>query len=169
MATTFKYATEGNITKLIQLLKTKFKDYLTADEIAEEITNNIKDMTHISFKKVDQLPETGETKFIYLVPNSDGEQPNLYKEYFWVEEDSRFELLGTIDVQKIDLSGYVTETDLEAKDYVTNTVLESKNYVSSTDLNIKLEDYVLVDNMVAIEDSEIVAAWNEVMANLSDE
>lgn len=169
MATTFKYATEGNIVKLIQLLKTKLSDYLTADEITEEINNSIKDMTHISFKKVDQLPEIGETKFIYLVPNTDGDGNNIYKEYFWVEEDSKFELLGTIDIQKIDLSGYVTKEELDEKDYVTNTSLEAKDYVTNTSLEARLEDYVLVDNMVAIEDSEIVAAWNEVMANLSDE
>lgn len=153
-----RWATESNVRILIGLIRDRLQDFLSEDEILDAINTSISNLTHLSFKKDDQLPETGETKFIYLVPNNEGEQSNLYSEYLWVEEDSTFELIGTVDTSKIDLSGYVTKEELN-----------SKKYVSETEVEQKLEDYVLKDDLIPIEDTEIVSMWNEVMANLPDE
>lgn len=49
----------------------------------------------ISFKKVESLPDVGESNVIYLIPNG-GSEDNIYDEYFWSDEDSRFELFGSI-------------------------------------------------------------------------
>ena len=46
-------------------------------------------------KKVESLPDDGEPGVVYLVPNN-GKDANTYDEYFWVKEDSRFELFGTV-------------------------------------------------------------------------
>lgn len=54
---------------------------------------------------VSALPATGETGILYLVP-SQGSGRNLCDEYFWIEDESRFELLGQTTVE-VDLSGYV--------------------------------------------------------------
>lgn len=107
----YKFATEGNIKVLIQLIKQKLGDYLTDDEITEAINAAIADVAHVKFEKVDALPEIGETNVIYLVANSNTEETNVYDEYFWSDADSKFELFGTT---QMDLSGYLTENDFEA-------------------------------------------------------
>lgn len=59
---------------------------------------------------VQQLPETGDSGTLYLVPN-EGSGDNIYDEYVWLEEADTYELIGTTEA---DLSDYVTETELEA-------------------------------------------------------
>lgn len=131
-----RYATEGNVRTLVTLIKDKFEDYLTDEEISSAINDAVSSIASISFEKVDKLPETGQPNVIYLVPNS-GSNPNVYDEYFWSAADSQFELFGTT---ALDLSGYVTTDALEAKNYVTNTELIQKDYVTNTELTAK--DYV---------------------------
>lgn len=48
-----------------------------------------------SFEKVDSLPDVGKPNIVYLVANG-GSDDNVYDEYFWIEDDSRFELFGTV-------------------------------------------------------------------------
>lgn len=57
----------------------------------------------LKYEVVDELPETGESGIVYLVPMDDGEQPNIYEEYLWV--DGEWEMIGTT---AIDLTNYVT-------------------------------------------------------------
>ena len=59
-------------------------------------------------KVVASLPATGESGVLYLV-SADGSGKNLYNEYVWIEEETRFELLGQTKVD-IDLSDYVQNT-----------------------------------------------------------
>ena len=61
----------------------------------------------IEIIRVDELPATGETNILYLVPVDDPETNNIYDEYIWaVQSDDTYgwEKLGTTEV---DLSGYV--------------------------------------------------------------
>lgn len=61
----------------------------------------------IEIIRVDELPATGETNILYLVPVDDPETKNIYDEYIWaVQSDDTYgwEKLGTTEV---DLSGYV--------------------------------------------------------------
>lgn len=61
----------------------------------------------IGIIRVDELPATGETNILYLVPVDDPETKNIYDEYIWaVQSDDTYgwEKLGTTEV---DLSGYV--------------------------------------------------------------
>lgn len=57
---------------------------------------------------VQELPESGLKGVIYLVP-SDGETPDVYDEYLWIESTGTFELIGKT---KVDLSDYATKVDL---------------------------------------------------------
>lgn len=111
MAKKYQFATKSNIQVLIELVKQKFGDYLTDEQIQSAINEAISDVAHVKFEKVDVLPATGETNVIYLVPNSSTEETNVYDEYFWSDADSAFELFGTT---QMDLSGYLTEDDFEA-------------------------------------------------------
>lgn len=63
----------------------------------------------VTFEVVEELPTSGETNIIYLVPSQDVQ--GTYDEYIWLEEEGRWELLGSTH---IDLSGYVTDEEFSA-------------------------------------------------------
>lgn len=60
-------------------------------------------VTQISYDVVETLPTTGEAGKIYLVSHNHG-TGDVYDEYIWVSSTSKFEKIGSTD---IDLSGYV--------------------------------------------------------------
>ena len=66
------------------------------------------------------LPATGETGLLYLVP-SQGSGRNLCDEYFWIEDELRFELLGQTNVE-VDLSGYVPNSREVGGKSLTNDI-----------------------------------------------
>lgn len=78
----------------------------------------IASITGIEFEIVQTLPSTGRTGTIYLVSNS-GSAPNIYDEYIWIASTSKFEKIGTTDV---DLSGYVQDSDMVA---ITNAEIDA--------------------------------------------
>ena len=59
---------------------------------------------------VTELPETGESNVIYLVPKQDTGDNNIFDEYIYVNND--WELIGNTD---IDLSNYYTKSEIDAK------------------------------------------------------
>lgn len=59
---------------------------------------------------VTELPETGESNVIYLVPKQDEDENNVFDEYIWINDD--WELIGTTD---IDLSDYYTKSEVDGK------------------------------------------------------
>ena len=90
-----KYATEDTIRSLILLIKTELSNYVTKEELSLEPSSSI------SFEKITTLPEHGEPNVIYLLLNAEAGD-NIYDEYFWNVEDSRFELIGPVDMGVID-------------------------------------------------------------------
>lgn len=64
----------------------------------------------ISFKTVNELPETGENKHIYLVPAKNSADKNFYTEWIWV--NGAWEYIGSTD---INLSDYYTKTQTDEK------------------------------------------------------
>lgn len=94
--------------------------------LQEQVLENAKNIEILKAKPqmrvsvVDELPEVGDPTVIYLVPSEDGESPNVYEEYVWLEDEERYELIGTTD---IDLSNMVT-TDTE------QTITGSKTFTS---------------------------------------
>ena len=73
-----------------------------------EVNNLIGAIKTISIEVVSSLPAAGASNVIYLVPNG-GSNPNAHDEYVWVVSTSKFEKIGTTD---IDLSGYWSKTEL---------------------------------------------------------
>lgn len=47
---------------------------------------------------VEELPETGQNGKIYLVPSEDGEEPDIYDEYLWIQSTSSFERIGSTKI-----------------------------------------------------------------------
>lgn len=80
------------------------------------ITNNVISAakSSIAYQIVESLPQTGDDGTIYLVA-MEGQGDDIYKEYIWVSNLAKFELLGTT---QIDLSDYAT------KQYMANYVAQ---------------------------------------------
>lgn len=72
-----------------------------------EVDDLINNIDTGRFEVVQQLPQTGEDKVIYLVPKQGGG----YTEYVWIEDDGAFEEIGDTD---IDLSDYYTKSETDA-------------------------------------------------------
>lgn len=73
-----------------------------------EVDDKVDAITGVSYETVSTLPATGQAGTIYLVPNS-GTGTNGYDEYIWLASASRYEKIGTTEV---DLSNYVQKTDI---------------------------------------------------------
>lgn len=57
----------------------------------------------LKFKTVESLPETGENGIIYLVPiEQDDEGVNKYTEWVWLEDENRYEPLGSLGSITVD-------------------------------------------------------------------
>lgn len=77
-------------------------------KVIGRICELINSMTGVSFRKVQTLPQTGESNVIYLVPKSTSETDNVFDEYIWIDND--WELIGDTE---IDLSDYYTKTETD--------------------------------------------------------
>ena len=99
-----------NDTNFITKAVTDLTNYYTKTNTytKAEVNTLIGDLKTISIQKVDELPATGQSNVIYLVPAS-GSTENHYVEYIWVAADSSFEPIGDT---KIDLSNYWSKTEL---------------------------------------------------------
>ena len=88
------------------------KDYQTLqqveDKINEIVSSGIGQVTTFSFQVVEELPSSGTSNHIYLVPISGPtESDNYYEEYCYI--NSKWELIGTT---KVDLTAYAKKTDI---------------------------------------------------------
>ena len=52
----------------------------------------------------EELPNPGDSAYIYLVPASGGSGSDSYSEYLWITETGKYEFIG--NVNDVDLSGY---------------------------------------------------------------
>ena len=81
------------------------------DKINEIISSEIGQITTFSFQVVEELPSSGTSNHIYLVPISGStESDNYYEEYCYI--NSKWELIGTT---KVDLTAYAKKTDIPTK------------------------------------------------------
>lgn len=83
--------------------------YQTESQVSSSIATALGNITGISFRIVDALPETGENGVIYLIRHIHSDTGDSYDEYAWISSINKFEKIGNTDV---DLSGYIKEDDL---------------------------------------------------------
>lgn len=71
---------------------------------------------------VDALPATGDNGVLYLLRKSGGEAPDYCEEYVWVEDESRYELLGTAQVtaQELELTFSMADGTTETHKFLVN-------------------------------------------------
>ena len=91
----------GYITKAVNDLTNYYTKSNTYTKT--EVNNLIGSLKTIQISVVTSLPSTGQSNIIYLVAHSHG-TGDIYDEYIWVADSSKFEKIGNTD---IDLSGYV--------------------------------------------------------------
>ena len=84
------------------------------------IDSKLSQVSHAVFKKVEQLPEVGETNYIYLVPKQNNDSTDNYDEWIWALQEKEkpedpdvyaWEHLGNTD---IDLTNYPTFDEMNA-------------------------------------------------------
>lgn len=77
-------------------------------------------VSHAVFKKVEELPEVGETNYIYLVPKKNNDKDDNFDEWIWALQEKEnpedpdvyaWEHLGSTDV---DLTNYPTFDEMNA-------------------------------------------------------
>lgn len=107
----------------------------------------------LSIVRVDELPEEGETKKLYLVPSEDPETENIYDEYIWaIQEDESYdwEKIGSTE---IDLSGYVpTSRTINSKALTEDINLNSDDVGAESKATIQTlsttDSITLADNTI---------------------
>lgn len=87
-----------------------------------EIDGKIEAITSINMQVVAELPESGETNTIYLIPSTNSGDTNVKDEYIWVEDN--WEIIGSTSV---DLSNYYNKSEVDTK---LNEKLASTTYES---------------------------------------
>lgn len=114
---------------------TTARNGLTNVYTKSEVDDIVDGIVGISFEVVASLPASGAAGTIYLVSNS-GTGQNIYDEYVWLTSSSRWEKIGTTEV---DLTPYAkTEDlgDLAYKDSATGSFTPSGSITpSSTTVN----------------------------------
>lgn len=111
-------AIKNGVTATTQTAGDNSTKVATTAFVKTAVDNAIAGVTGIEFEIVTTLPTTGKTGTIYLVSNS-GTAPNIYDEYIWIASTSKFEKIGTTDV---DLSGYVQASEMVA---ITNAEIDT--------------------------------------------
>lgn len=159
-------ASDSNPMVTKQQLATK-QDKLTAgDNII--ISNNVISATGTGGAGFDaivvqELPESGLKGIIYLVP-SDGETPDVYDEYLWIESTGTFELIGKT---KVDLSGYATKEDLENIDALPDQSGNSGKFLTTDGTTASWSDKPLVNTADATTSMTIGGNKNTTLAAIN--
>lgn len=107
-----KYATKSE-------LKTKQNALVSGTNIKTFNGQSILGTGNIEFEQgktitvVTELPQTGDPDRIYLVPNESSRTNDIYDEYIWLVEQSKWEFLGNKRVD-VDLTDYYTKEEVDA-------------------------------------------------------
>lgn len=94
----------------------------------EEVNTKIGEIATISIvvPETGELPASGKTNEIYLIPKVGGANPNAYDEYLWT--GTAFEKIGDTE---IDLSNYLTKTGDASKTTVAFTAADTRENIST--------------------------------------
>lgn len=116
--------------------------------LQEQVLKNAQDIEVLKGREdlqiviVNELPEVGNPNYIYLVAKDDGEAPDVYDEYIWLEDEERYEKIGGVT---IDLTNYVT-LDSEQTISGEKNIKGTLNFVDATETSsvvnsIKTDQY----------------------------
>lgn len=123
-------------------------------------------VSHAVFKKVEKLPEVGETNYIYLVPKQNNDSTDNFDEWIWALQEKEkpedpdvyaWEHLGSTDV---DLSDYPTFAQMNAAiaEAVAAINIEVDDTTISKNTAGKLQAIALTDGTSTTTAEEISTA-----------
>lgn len=113
-----------------------------------EVNNLIDGLTNARIEVVQELPQTGETNVIYLVPKEGGQGSNVYNEYVYAS--NAWEKIGDTE---IDLSDYVTTEQM-------NNALATKQDKLTAGANVQING-----NTISATDTKYTAGTNVSISN----
>ena len=117
----------------------------------------------VKVDKFENLPTTGKTGTIYIIPNSSTAKNNVADEYYWNDTTQEYEVFGVLNADidskadKTDLDALTTRVDtaetnitsvtgkvttLENAGYITKDVDNLKNYTKTSDMTTAINDAV---------------------------
>ena len=122
---------DGFITNTVDNLTNYYLKTETYNQ--SEIDQKINTVISGGFKKVDQLPEQGESRYIYLVPAEKSFSQNIKNEFIWLDDEQAYEQIGST---QLDLEPYATVEMLNQKlqSYYTSTEVDEKIDEETRDL-----------------------------------
>lgn len=87
----------------------------------QEVNNLLGQISTLQFQVVNELPQTGNSKYIYLVPSTNPKTKNVKDEYIWT--NNTWEQIGSTQV---DLTGYATESwvDSQISNFLTSSQIQ---------------------------------------------
>ena len=83
------------------------------------VDSAIGSVSTIKFSIVSELPSTGESNIIYLVPNTTSSEKNVYDEYIWV--NNAFEIIGSTAVDLTNYAKLNSDNIFTGVQYFNNT------------------------------------------------
>ena len=106
--------------------------------LQEQVLKNAQDIETLKGREnlqiviVEELPEVGNPNYIYLVPNEDEEESNVYNEYIWLVEEETYEKIGGVS---IDLTNYVTLNTDQTIDSIKSIAYQKELRFATSDTN----------------------------------
>lgn len=122
--------------------------------LQEQVLKNAQDIETLKGREdlqiviVNELPQVGNPNYIYLVPNNDKEEANIYDEYIWLADSKKYEKIGGVD---IDLTNYVTtdtEQSITGKKTFSGDVIFATTYVSNIKNNYNQNVFALANGQI---------------------
>lgn len=132
--------------------------YLKSETYSKtEVNNLIGQIATLQFQVVNELPVTGDSRYIYLTPSSSPKTQNIKDEYIWF--NNAWEQIGSTQVN---LTGYATESwvNSQISSFLTSTQIQ--NLISAS-LSVYVQDsnYVHTDNNYTTEEKNKVTSIDE--------
>lgn len=108
-----------------------------------EVNSLIGQIQTVHMEVVQELPVTGQSNIIYLLPEADPNSNNVYTEYIWI--NNAWEIIGSTQV---DLTGYATETwvNTQIANFLTQTQIQTLISTALTNYYTKTETDTLLSN-----------------------
>jgi len=159
------YALESEIPDVSNFITNTVNDLVNYYKKSEtftkqEVNNLIGQIATLQFQVVSTLPQTGDSKYVYLVPSSNPKTQNVKDEYIWV--NNSWEQIGSTQA---DLTGYATESwvNTQISGFLTQTQIQAL-------INTALSEYTETDPTVPSHVKSItqtdITNWNNKQAAL---
>ena len=155
------YALESDIPDVSNFITNSVNNllnyYLKSETYTkQEVNNLIGQIATLQFQVVSTLPQTGDSKYIYLVPSSNPKTQNVKDEYIWV--NNAWEQIGSTQV---DLTGYATESwvNTQISGFLTQSQIQA--LISTSLSDYALESEIPTKTSDLTNDSGFITGYTE--------